>query len=64
MKYACGNRCRIYGASLLNTARPMLEKEEVQDKAGDKIKAMLTYVHEHYGEQLTSGRTGSFRLYQ
>ena len=38
---------------LLNTARPMLEKEEVQDKAGDKIKAMLTYVHEHYGERLT-----------
>lgn len=31
----------------------MLEKEEVQDKAGDKIKAMLTYVHEHYGERLT-----------
>lgn len=36
---------------LLQISRPLLEEKGNSSKANDKIKSMMVYVHEHYGEK-------------
>ncbi|WP_349944814.1 AraC family transcriptional regulator [Lacrimispora sp. BS-2] len=38
---------------LLQISRPLLEEKGNSSKANDKIKSMMVYVHEHYGEKIS-----------
>jgi len=38
---------------IFELARPLMEEKGSYDKANDKIKSMMVYIHEHYGEKLS-----------
>lgn len=38
---------------ILDLTRPILENKSIIDKASDKLKAMMIYIHEHYAEKLS-----------
>lgn len=38
--------------ALLEQAKPLLEKPARRTKSGDKLKEMMAYIHEHFGEKI------------
>lgn len=40
-------------AHSLDLTRPILGNKSIIDKASDKLKAMMIYIHEHYAEKLS-----------
>ncbi len=38
---------------LFGLSRPMREKKGEHNKSNDKIKLMMVYIHEHYGEKIS-----------